>query len=70
MNQATDYDGAWKEALEQFFQPFLVFCFPAIAARVDWLRGFDFLDQELQEVVRDAELGKMRADKLVSICTG
>jgi hypothetical protein len=67
MNLPVDYDGAWKEALEEFFQPFLELCFQRIAAHVDWSRGFDFLDQELQEVVRDAELGKMRADKLVKV---
>jgi hypothetical protein len=67
MSQPTDYDGAWKEALEQFFRPFLQFCFPLIAAGVDWSRDFEFLDQELQEVVRDAELGKLRADKLVKV---
>ena len=52
----TDFDGAWKEALEQYFRPFLEFCFPDIAARVDWSKGFEFLDKELQKVVHDAEM--------------
>ncbi len=67
MNQPTDFDGAWKEALEQFFRPFLDFCFPDIAARVDWSKGFDFLDKELQKVVHDAEMGTLRVDKLVQV---
>ena len=61
------YDGAWKEFLELYFRPFLEFCFPDVARRVDWDQPVAFLDQELQEVVRDAELGKMRADKLVQV---
>ena len=67
MNQPTDFDGAWKEALEQFFRPFLEFCFPDIAARVDWSKGFYFLDKELQKVVHDAEMGTLRVDKLVQV---
>ena len=67
MNLPTDFDGAWKEALEQFFRPFLDFCFPDIAARVDWSKGFDFLDKELQKVVHDAEMGTLRVDKLVQV---
>ena len=67
VNQPTDFDGAWKEALEQFFRPFLDFCFPDIAARVDWSKGFDFLDKELQKVVHDAEMGTLRVDKLIRV---
>jgi hypothetical protein len=67
MNPPTDFDGAWKEALEQFFRPFLEFCFPDIAARVDWAKGFEFLDKELQKVVHDAEMGTLRVDKLVQV---
>ncbi len=64
---AADYDGAWKELLEQYLEPFLRLCFPVVAARVDWTQPVEFLDQELQEVVRDAEAGKLRADKLVRV---
>ena len=37
------------------------------AARIAWEAGFEFLDQELQEIVRDADLGKQRVDKLVKV---
>ncbi len=67
VNWPTDFDGAWKEALEQFFRPFLEFCFPDIAALVDWSKGFYFLDKELQKVVHDAEMGTLRVDKLVQV---
>jgi hypothetical protein len=65
--QRTDYDGAWKEALDRYFEPFLRLCFPAVHAGTDWARGFSPLDQELQEVVRDAEMGKHRVDKLFQV---
>ena len=63
----TDFDGAWKEALEQFFRPFLEFCFPDIAAHVDWPKGFEFLDKELEKVVHDAAMGDLSVDKLVNV---
>mgnify|MGYP001172711702 CR=1 FL=1 len=67
MSAAIDYDGAWKEALEQYLQPFLALCFPAVADGIDWHQPVEFLDQELQQVVRDADLGKQRTDKLVKV---
>ena len=65
--EPTDYDGAWKEALERYLRPFLELCFSSVAAGIDWHASIEFLDQELQEVVRDAELGKQRTDKLVKV---
>ena len=67
MSPTNDFDGAWKEAMERYFPRFLDICFPDIAQRIDWSRGYEFLDQELQEVVRDAEMGKLRTDKLVKV---
>lgn len=43
--------------------------FPAHRAEIDWTRGYDFLDQELAQVVRDAELGRRLLDKLVRVAT-
>ena len=62
-----DHDSPWKEALENRFQDFLALLFPAIHAEVDWTRGQEFLDKELQQVVQDAELGRRHADKLVKV---
>jgi len=67
LSEAADYDGAWKEALEHYLHPFLDLCFADIATRIDWRVPVEFLDQELQQVVRDAHLGKQRADKLVKV---
>jgi hypothetical protein len=58
--QRTDYDGAWKVALDRYLEPFLRLCFPTVHAGIDWSHDPIPLDQELQEVVRDAEAGKHR----------
>jgi hypothetical protein len=68
MNEFQDqFDSPWKDILEAYFQDFIQFFFPQIHSEIDWLRGYDFLDLELQQVVRDAELGKRLADKLVKV---
>ncbi|MDR1284431.1 MAG: DUF4351 domain-containing protein [Opitutaceae bacterium] len=63
----TDYDGAWKEALEIYLRPFLELCFPEVAAGIDWSQKPEFLDQDLQQLTRDSELGLQRVDKLVKV---
>ncbi|MDZ8106263.1 MAG: cytosolic protein [Nostoc sp. DedQUE12a] len=60
-----EYDSPWKEAIEIYFQECIEFFFPVAAQGIDWKRGYTFLDKELQQVVRDAELGQRFVDKLV-----
>jgi len=62
-----EFDSPWKDILEAYFQDFMQFFFPQVHADIDWSRGYDFLDQELRQVVRDAELGKRLVDKLVKV---
>ena len=62
-----DYDSPWKEIIETFFPQFLLFYFPEIASEVDWHRPHEFLDKELQQVVREAEVGRHTVDKLVKV---
>jgi Domain of unknown function (DUF4351) len=64
-----EYDLPWKDVLEARFEDFMEFFFPLIHAEIDWSRGHEFLDQELSQVVRDAEIGKRLADKLVKVWT-
>jgi hypothetical protein len=61
------FDSPWKSAIETYFPDFMAFFFPQIHADIDWSRGFEFLDKELEQVVRDAELGKRLADKLAKV---
>jgi len=37
---------------------------------IAWTQGQEFLDKELQKVVRDADLGRRYADKLVKVEKG
>jgi len=52
----ADYDSPWKEMLDAYFPAFMAFFFPAAAAEIDWSRGYESLDTELQQIVRDAAL--------------
>lgn len=67
IEQRTDYDSPWKESLESYFADFIAFFFPQVHTEIDWTRDYEFLDTELQQVVRDAELGRRLADKLVKV---
>lgn len=62
-----EFDSPWKNVLERFFQPFLALCFPKVHAAIDWSQSHEFLDKELQQIVRDADVGKRFADKLVKV---
>jgi hypothetical protein len=64
---ATDFDGAWKEAIEFYFEAFVMFFFPWIHGEIDWAKGHSFLDKEFQQIVRDAATGRRYVDKLVKV---
>lgn len=64
---ADSLDSPWKDALEHYFPEFLAFFFPDAYAGIDWHRSYQFLDKELQQIVRDAELGRRVADVLVQV---
>lgn len=64
---SDDYDSPWKELLEQYFPEFMAFFFPDAHTDIDWAQGYENLDKELQQIVRDAELGRRFADKLVRV---
>jgi len=63
----ADYDSPWKEILELYFQQFTAFFFPPIHSGIDWSKGYQFLDKELQKVVREAKTGRSLVDKLVKV---
>ncbi len=65
--QRADYDSPWKEIVEQFFVEFVDFFFPDIHADIDWVKGYEFLNQELQKIVRDSQTDRRRVDKLVKV---
>ena len=62
-----EFDAPWKEALDLFLEAFLRYCFPALHAQIDWRKPYRSLDAELQQIVREGELGETRADKLFQV---
>jgi len=63
----ADYDSPWKEALDLYFQAFLALLFPHIHRDIDWSRGFEMLDKELQQLLPKAAQGRRTVDKLVKV---
>jgi hypothetical protein len=63
----ADYDSPWKEALAHYLPDAFALFFPAAHAAIDWSRPYDLLDKELQQVTRDADLGRRLADTLVQV---
>src|SRR6266496_2920725 len=66
---ATDYDSPWEEALDRYFEAFRTLLFPEGHAQIDWSRGYEPLDKEFQQLVREAEVGRRYVDKLVKAWT-
>ncbi len=63
----AEFDSPWKEALDVYFQPFLAHCFPAVHDGIDWTRGYEPLDKELQKILRAGETGRRVVDKLIRV---
>jgi hypothetical protein len=63
----TDFDSPWKEVLDRYFEPFVAFFFPRAHEDIDWARGHEMLDKELQQVAPDAEHGRRIVDKLAKV---
>ncbi|MEK7831279.1 MAG: cytosolic protein, partial [Acidobacteriota bacterium] len=64
---SPDYDSPWKDLLDRYFEAFVEFFFAEAYVRIDWTRGFEFLDKELQKITADAAIGRRAVDKLVKV---
>jgi hypothetical protein len=62
-----DFDSAWKEALDAYFEPFMAFFFAEAHGEIDWARGVEMLDKELQQITPESEQGRRVVDKLVKV---
>ena len=62
-----DYDAAWKWLMETFLEALMRLLYPDVAADIAWERGFQFLDQELNQVSRGIRPRKGAVDKLVRV---
>ena len=63
----SDYDGRWKDVLDQYFEPFMALLWPDLHALIDWARRPRFLDKELQRLAGSALKGRRHVDKLVEL---
>ncbi len=58
-------DELWKGAIEDFINPFIHYFYEEYIHLIDWKKGFEFLDTELNNIVKGLTKGKRTADKLV-----
>ena len=63
----SDFDTAWKELLQRYFEAAMAFFFPQVHEIVDWRREVTFEDKELQYAVRRAGRGKRTVDVLARV---
>ena len=65
--ESPDYDSAWKDIIEEHFEPFLEFFFPHIHKDIDFAKSPEILSNELRRIVPSGKVGKRRADVLVKV---
>jgi len=53
--------------LEDLFEEFLAFFFPHIHREVDFAKGYQFLDKELQQIIKSSNTGRRIVDKLIKV---
>lgn len=63
----SNFDAAWKEALERYSEAFFAFFFPMAHAEIDWAAGVEFRESELQQVAPERNTGLERVDKLLRV---
>ena len=67
VSEPREFDSPWKDALDDFLESALELFFPELHVAVDWTKGYDPLNAELAEILRDAELGPTVADRLFRV---
>jgi hypothetical protein len=61
-------DSLWRKILDKMLPEFLAFYFPEIHQAIDFGKGFEFLDKELQKILpQEDDTGKRVVDKLVKV---
>ncbi|MDI6794562.1 MAG: hypothetical protein QME81_17125 [bacterium] len=61
------FDEAWKKIIERFFPQLLRFFVPDLYKDVDFSKGVDFLDKEMEQLSLKATKGAKYVDKLVKV---
>lgn len=60
-------DTLWKGIIESLAEEFIRFFFTTYIDEIDFERGFEFLDTELQKLLPENIAGKRHADKLIKV---
>jgi hypothetical protein len=63
----SDQYSAWQTILDHLFQSCIAFCYPEIDKKIDWSKGYELLDHELQSITFDGITEKGIASKLIKI---
>ena len=67
MTAKVTKDKLWKGIIEDCFEDFFRFFYPKWADEVDFSKGVEFLDKELDQLMPEAASSKRYVDKLVKI---
>jgi len=65
--EREEQDAPWKRILRRLFRPMIQLCSPPLYRLVDWRRGYEFLENELQKLTIDSQTSKHAVDKLVKV---
>ena len=65
--EQDQYDNPWKDILNRYLPECLSFFFPEIARQIDWSKGYEFLDKELQQIAPESAVTQRTVDKLVKV---
>ncbi|MBS0287322.1 MAG: hypothetical protein JSR17_08505 [Proteobacteria bacterium] len=63
----AQYDPPWKNIINQFFPSFMEYCFPYACAEIDWNKGYEPLDKEMTQIMRDTKTHNRVVDKLMKV---
>ena len=64
---AADWDSPWKEVLAAFLPDAIALFLPETHALIDWLRPYELLDKELQQITPDGVAGRRVVDLLARV---
>ena len=62
-----EFDSPWKDTLDEYLESVMALFHPVLHEDIAWSLGYQKLDAELSEIVRDAELGQTVADRLFRV---
>lgn len=55
----VEFDTAWKDVLDIYFEQFIAYCWPDRYHEIDWSCGYKNLDKELSKIAKGAPIGNL-----------